>query len=169
MLQEETNTETKTDDNSAQEILINDLQAQIQELKNEVLRGKADIENLRKRSEKERLEASQFGAFRFAKDLLKIVDGLDMAMTSLEQNNDVENVIKGIKMVHQEFDRLLVQHGIQKIDAIHHKFNPDYHEVVTELEDSESEHPEQTIVQVMQQGYKMYDRLLRPAMVGVKK
>ena len=147
---------------------VEDLKSQIQSLKDEVLRGKADLENFRKRAEKDKSDAMQFAAFRFAKDLLKVVDGLDMALSSIEKSNDIQNVVKGIKVVHQEFEKVLSQHGIQKVDALHHQFDPSFHEVVIELED-DSKHPENTVLQVMQEGYKMHERLLRPATVGVKK
>ena len=146
-----------------------ELKARIQELEQDVLRGKADFENARKRFEKERLEASQYGAFRFAKDLLKVVDGLDMALKSVEKTQDVKSIIEGIKMIHKEFDIILERHGIEKVDALHHQLDPNIHEVVIEVEDMDSDHPAQTVVQVMQAGYKMHDRLLRPAMVSVKK
>lgn len=158
-------------DDNIETIVVDPVEAlmkQVQTLKNEVLMGKADIENIRKRSEKERTEASQFGAFRFAKDLLKIVDGIDMTMTSLEKDSDPASIIQGLKLVHQEFERLLNNHGIKKVDSLHHAFNPDFHEVVAEVED-DSDHPSQTVIQVMQEGYKMQERLLRAAMVSVKK
>ena len=145
-----------------------ELLEQIKTLRNEVLLAKADVENIRKRSEKERTEASQFGAFRFAKDLLKVVDGLDMALTNIEKSSDQTAILQGIKMVHQEFERLLSQHGIKKVDALHHAFDPAVHEAVSEI-DHDSSHPSQTVVQVIQEGYMMQEKLLRPAMVSIKK
>ncbi|USO02343.1 MAG: nucleotide exchange factor GrpE [Alphaproteobacteria bacterium] len=148
---------------------IEELQEKVKALESEVLRGRADLENTRKRFEKERVDAAQFGAFRFAKDLLKVIDGLEMALQSIEKTQDVKSTVDGIKMIHQEFDKILNAHGVKKVDSLHHELDPNVHEVVTEIEDETSEHPSQTVVRVMQEGYKMHERLLRPAMVGVKK
>lgn len=173
MLSDESSTDHEVGSDAAPEIVEEknkeaDLLEQIKTLKNDVLLAKADVENIRKRSEKERAEAAQFGAFRFAKDLLKVVDGLDMALTNIEKSSDQTAILQGIKMVHQEFERLLNNHGIKKVDSLHHAFDPVVHEAISEIE-HDSSHPSQTVIQVIQEGYKMQEKLLRPAMVSIKK
>lgn len=148
---------------------IQDLEKKVKELESELLRKHADLENTRRRFEKEKADALQYGAFKFAKDLLKIADGLEMALDTLEKTEDIKGVIDGIKMVHSELNNFFKQNNITKIDALHSEFDPEYHQAVSEVEDTEDKHPENTVLQVMQKGYTMHERLLRPAMVGVKK
>ncbi len=141
-------------------------------LKDQLLRALAETENLRKRAGREREDAVKYGITGFARDIVGIVDNLRRAMDSVEdQPAEGGEVIKslqaGIAIIQQEFDAVLSRHGIEAISPLGEAFDHNFHQAMYEVE--EGDHPPGTVVQVMQQGYKIHDRLLRPAMVGVQK
>ena len=141
-------------------------------LKDQLLRALAEIENVRKRAGREREDAVRYGITGFARDIVGIVDNLRRAMDSVEdQPQEGGEVIKGLQagiaIIQQEFDAVLSRHGIEAISPLGEAFDHNFHQAMYEVE--EGDHPPGTVVQVMQQGYKIHDRLLRPAMVGVQK
>tara|TARA_Y100000588_G_scaffold285962_1_gene303733 strand:+ start:639 stop:1322 length:684 start_codon:yes stop_codon:yes gene_type:complete len=142
----------------------------ISELREEKLRLLAEMENLRKRSEKEKLESIQYGSSNLVRDILSTNDNLTRALDSIynEKNltEPIKNLINGLKMVQKEFNTILEKHGVKKIISLDKKFDHNLHQAMLEVE---SEAEEGTVVQEIQSGYTMYDRLLRPAMVGVAK
>ena len=141
-------------------------------LKDQLLRALAEIENVRKRAGREREDAVRYGITGFARDIVGIVDNLRRAMDSVEdQPQEGGEVIKGLQagiaIIQQEFDAVLSRHGIEAISPLGEAFDHNFHQAMYEVE--EGEQPPGTVVQVMQQGYKIHERLLRPAMVGVQK
>ena len=141
-------------------------------LKDQLLRALAEIENVRKRASREREDAVRYGITGFARDIVGIVDNLRRAMDSVEdQPQEGGEVIKGLQagitIIQQEFDAVLSRHGIEAISPLGEAFDHNFHQAMYEVE--EGDQPPGTVVQVMQQGYKIHERLLRPAMVGVQK
>ena len=141
-------------------------------LKDQLLRALAEIEKVRKRAGREREDAVRYGITGFARDIVGIVDNLRRAMDSVEdQPQEGGEVIKGLQagiaIIQQEFDAVLSRHGIEAISPLGEAFDHNFHQAMYEVE--EGDQPPGTVVQVMQQGYKIHDRLLRPAMVGVQK
>lgn len=141
------------------------------DLKERLLRTMADMENLRKRSEREKAEASLYAATSFARDLLSVADSLDRALQSVpEDGRDqldeaTRNVLAGIEVTHKELMNVFSRHGIARIEPMGEKFDPHFQQAMFEVPD-ESATPG-TVVQVMQAGYTIGERCLRPALVGV--
>ena len=162
------NKEDKNDENQTNESKIED---ELELLKEEKLRLLAEMENLRKRSEKDRLDSIRYGSMNLAREILTINDNLSRALESIktEQNKpeSVNQLIDGLNMVQKEFMNILNKHGVKKIDAIEKKFDHNFHQAVVEVETDD--HEEGIVVQEIQSGFTMYERLLRPAMVGVSK
>ncbi|MEE2694622.1 MAG: nucleotide exchange factor GrpE [Pseudomonadota bacterium] len=143
-----------------------------EDLKDQLLRALAEIENVRRRAGREREDATRYGITGLAKDIVGIGDNLRRAMESVEEppqegGEVVKSLRAGIAIIQQEFDTVLSRHGIEAINPLGETFDHNLHQAMYEVE--EGEHPPGTVVQVLQQGYKIHDRLLRPAMVGVKK
>lgn len=133
------------------------------------LRAEAEKENLRKRIEKEKDDQVKYALFRFAKELIVIADNLDRALVNIPEDltQGSAQFYQGVKMTSHEINRVFKEFGIQKIDALGHSFDPHYHQVIFEKEDNTCE--ARTILEVLQEGYKLHERLLRPALVSVSK
>jgi len=138
-----------------------------------LLRTMAEMENQRRRFEKERQEAFEFGGFNFAKESLSLLDNIDRAITSfknddnLKNNKDIDKIIEGIQIVKKDLASIFKKNGIEPIECINKKFDPNFHQAMLELEDNTKESG--TVVQEIQKGYMMKNRLLRPSLVGVTK
>jgi molecular chaperone GrpE len=137
------------------------------------LRTMAEMENQRRRFEKEKEEAFEFGGFNFAKESLSLLDNIDRATTSfkndenIKNNKDLDKIISSIDIVKQDLISIFKKNGIQPIECINKKFDPNFHQAMLEVE-SDAKEPG-TVVQEIQRGYMMNDRLLRPSLVGVAK
>ncbi len=153
--------------------LILAMQSENAELKERVLRGAADMENLRKRTQREISDARAYAIADFARDMLGATDNLVRALSAFpdeaRQNADsaTGSLIEGIEMTEREMQRLMQKHGIKPIMAEGEKFNPHKHQAVFEVPDPSV--PAGIVVQVVQGGFEIGDRVLRPAMVGVSK
>jgi len=145
--------------------------AEIADLKDKQLRAMADVENMRRRGEREKQDAHTYAVTKFARDMLGVADNLRRAIESIpaeaRENNDVKNVLPGIEMTESELLNTLAKYQIQRIDPKGEKFDPNLHQAMYEIEDPSVEPG--TILQVTQAGFVIADRLLRPAMVGVSK
>jgi molecular chaperone GrpE len=143
------------------------------QLKDKLLRGLADMENLRKRLEREKAEATLYAASNFARDLLSVADNFSRALAAVtpEQRAAADemssNLLAGIEVTERELTNVLERHGIRRIDAMGQKFDPHMHQAMFEV--PTADHPAGTVVQVMQNGYAIGTRCLRPALVGVAK
>lgn len=149
-----------------------ELEAQVAELKDQLLRAIAEQENVRKRSEREREQLRKFGISNFAKELLSAADNLRRALDAgpadLEGVDDsVRNLIVGVEMTERELLSAFEKNGIRRIDPMGEKFDYNFHQAMFEVENTGQEAG--TVVQVLQAGYAIEDRILRPAMVGVAK
>lgn len=146
--------------------------AQVAEMKDRMLRALADMENTRRRAEREVDDAKKYGASGFAKDLLNVSDNLRRALETVsdemrEGDEGVKNLVLGIEMVEKELMTAFERQGILKVDPLGEPFDHNFHQAM--YEKPESGYPAGTVAEVMQPGYVMRDRLLRPAMVAVAK
>ena len=138
-----------------------------------LLRTMAEMENQRRRFEKERQEAFEFGGFNFAKESLALLDNIDRAMTSfkndnnLKNNKDLNKIVQGIEIVEKDLVSVFKKNGVEAIECINKKFDPNFHQAMLEVEDNTKDTG--TVIQEIQKGYLMKDRLLRPSLVGVTK
>ena len=138
-----------------------------------LLRTLADMENQRRRFEKERQEAFEFGGFNFAKESLSLLDNVDRAITSfkndenLKNNKDLDKIINGIEIVKKDLVSIFKKNDIEAIECTNKKFDPNFHQAMLEVEDNTKNSG--TVVQEIQKGYMMKDRLLRPSLVSVTK
>ena len=147
------------------------LKEEIKTLKEEKIRVLAEMENLRKRFDKEKVDSIKYGSVNFARDILSPGDNLERALSAIKKEEEhpqsIKNLIEGLLMVKKELSSALEKNGITKIDTLNSKFDPNLHQAMMEIENNDLE--EGVVVQEIQTGYMMYDRLLRPAMVGVSK
>jgi Molecular chaperone GrpE (heat shock protein) len=166
--QENTDTEETSEDENTEE---DNLEKEIESLKEEKIRLLAEMENLRKRFEREKVETIKFGSINLARDILSPGDNLERALDALPEDENhpqsIKNLIDGLKMVLKEFKSNLEKHGVKKIETLNQKFDHNFHQAMMEVENDDVE--EGTVVQEVQSGYTMHDRLLRAAMVGVSK
>ncbi len=149
------------------------LRVENSELKDRVLRTVAEMENLRKRTEREVSDTRTYAIAGFARDMLSATDALSRALMMLpaeaRESGDAttKTLIEGIELAEREMQRLLAKHGVKPIEAQGEKFDPHKHQAMFEVPDASK--PEGTVVQVVQAGFAIGDRILRPAMVGVAK
>ena len=142
-------------------------------VQDKLLRTMAEMENQRRRFEKEKKEAFEFGGFNFAAESLLLLDNIDRAIVSfkndesLKNNKDLNKIIDGIEIVKKDLVSIFKKNGIETIECINKKFDPNFHQAMLELEDNTKEAG--TVVQEIQKGYMMKNRLLRPSLVGVTK
>ena len=145
----------------------------LKETEEKLLRTLAEIENQRRRFEKEVKDAFEFGSFNFAKESLAILDNLQRAKVAiknndtLKNNKDLDKFLENISIIEKDLISIFEKNNIKKIDAQGKKFDPNLHQAMTEIEDNNSEAG--TIIQEIQAGYMLGDRLLRPALVAVAK
>jgi molecular chaperone GrpE len=146
--------------------------AEVAELKDKLLRALAEGENVRRRAERDRQEISQYAIVGFARDLLAVSDNLRRALEHAPapdgESAAVKLLLEGVDLTEKELLRVLTKHGVKRIEpAIGDKFDHNFHQAMFEVPTNDQ--PKGAIVQVMQAGYVLHDRLLRPAMVGIAK
>jgi len=145
---------------------------EVAELKDKLLRTLAEMENLRRRTQKDREDALKYSSANFARDMLSVADNLRRAIDSIPEDGDPDGAalvgfIEGISLTEKELLSTLERHGIRKIDPMGEKFDPQFHEAMFEIPSAEAENG--TVLQVVEVGYVIHDRLLRPAKVGIAK
>ena len=149
------------------------LEQKLKETEDKLLRSLAEIENQRRRFEKEIKDAFEFGSFNFAKESLAILDNLERAKNAikndevLKSNKDLDKFLENISIIEKDLISIFEKNGIKKINTKGKKFDPNFHQAMTEIEDDSSESG--TIIQEIQSGYMLSERLLRPALVGIAK
>ena len=153
------------------EDLIEKLNEEITSIKDQRLRAIAELENFRKRAEKDQSDALKYGISNFAKEIINIRDNIERAQSSIsdeaKNNEAIKSVIEGIDLIAQSVVSTFEKIGIKKIESLNEKFDHNLHQAMMEIENEELEPG--TIVQELIPGYTLHDRLLRPAMVGVSK
>ena len=149
------------------------IEQKLKETEEKLLRSLAEIENQRRRFEKEIKDAFEFGSFNFAKESLAILDNLNRAKNAikndevLKSNKDLDKFLENISIIEKDLISIFEKNKIVKIQSKGKKFDPNLHQAMTEIEDEKSEVG--TIIQEIQSGYMLGERLLRPALVGVAK
>jgi molecular chaperone GrpE len=142
-------------------------------LKDRLLRTAAEMENLRKRAEREKAEATLYAATNFARDLLSVADNMSRALAAIpaearEQADEAtKNLLAGVELTERELLKVFERYNIRKVETVGAKFDPNLHQALFEV--PTSEHPPGTVVHEMQSGFAIGERCLRPAMVGVAK
>lgn len=146
-------------------------EAELKDAKERLMRAMAETENVRRRAEREKADALAYGATAFARDMLDVADNLRRALDAvpaeLRDNGAVGTLVTGVEMTERSLLHAFEKHGIQKIEAKGEKFDPNRHQAMFEVETAGT--PPGHVVDVMQPGYVIKDRLLRPAMVGIAK
>ena len=148
------------------------LEIEIADLKDRYLRQAADMENLRKRTERERSDIKKYAVSEFARDILPLSDNFQRAIEAVpaeaaEQDEALKSFLEGVKMNESQLQKVLERHGVTQLDPAGEKFDPNQHQAVQQIEDSEL--PNNTVVEVFQVGYVIAERVLRPAVVSVAK
>lgn len=149
------------------------LEAENASLKDRLLRTLADMENLRRRGEKDLADARTYAMTNFARDMVNVADNLRRAIESVpaDARQAVEGVLKsvleGVELTERDLLNTLERHGIKKLDPVGQKFDPNFHQAMMEVPDTTV--PSGTVTQVIQTGFAIGDRVLRPALVGVAK
>ncbi|NCP10779.1 MAG: nucleotide exchange factor GrpE [Sphingomonadales bacterium] len=178
--------ETETPENAAEELRqetaaealeleehdrFAELEADFDKMRQDLLYARAETENVRRRHERELAEAHAYAATKFARDMLSVADNLARGLAAipddLKSDDKLKGVIAGIEATGREIDTVFERHGISRIDTIGEPLDPNRHQAMVEIPDDSAEPG--TIVQEMQSGYMIKDRLLRPALVGVAK
>ena len=150
---------------------IESLKKTIAETKDHWLRAVAELENTRKRAQKEKEETIKYAITHFARDVLSLTDNLRRALESCPDYSGFPDAIKalvtGVELTESELLKTLDKHNIKRLLPLHENFDPNFHQAMIEIETTD--HPSGVVVQVFQAGYTLHDRLLRPALVGVSK
>ena len=141
------------------------LRAQVADLKDKLLRGQADWDNARKRILKDKEESVRYASEALLEKLLPVLDNFEMGMQAARTASDAKAISQGFEMVMAQFQQVLREAGVEAVDAVGHAFDPHRHEALGH-QDSE-EHPEGHVINQTRKGYKLKDRLLRPASVFV--
>jgi molecular chaperone GrpE len=170
-VQEQSNDQGKSGAEDIPEQDFADLVRELEEVRQHVLYAQAETQNVRRRLEQEKLTAASYAATGFARDMLSVKDNLDRALASvadeLRQDERFKALLIGIEATSRELDSVFTRNGITRIEALGQALDPNRHQAMVEIPSQEAEPG--TIVQEMQPGYMIKDRLLRPALVGVAK
>lgn len=161
-------TEAAAPEEADRQTIIRQLEEKTQEAQDNydrMLRLAAEVENLKKRQERDRIELVQFANESLIKELLPIIDNLERALEHGRQQETLPALLEGVEIVLRGFLQVLSKFGVSPINALGEKFDPAFHNAVSQQETSEAE--DQTIIQELQKGYLLQGRLLRPAMVVV--
>jgi len=147
-----------------------ELEEEVLKLKDQLLRTAAELENNRKRFEREKEDLAKYAVTGFARDLLNVSDNLRRALETIEKESldpTLKTMIDGVELTEKEILTVFSKHGIQKVEPIGQPFDHNLHQAMFEIETDE--HPQGVVVQMLQPGYTLHGRLLRPALVGVAK
>lgn len=160
-------------DQSDEHEVLEKLLLENQTLKDDALRAVADMQNLRKRTQREIQDAKTFSVSAFAKDMLGVSDNLRRTVEAAPKgengvvDDNLKTLLDGVEMTDRSMLSALERHGVKKLDVMGKKFDPNFHQAMFEIPDTET--PNNTVVKVVQDGYVIGTRMLRPAMVGVAK
>jgi molecular chaperone GrpE len=169
---EEAGGEKAADEDAGGELdKLAELEEQVGQLKDALLRALAETENLRRRSQREKEEALKYAPAGLAKALLSVADNLRRALEAVPEelrgDEKLAGLLSGVEMTERELLNAFAKNGIERVDPLGEKLDPNWHEAMFEIPDAEK--PAGTVVQVMEVGYRLQDRLLRPARVGVSR
>lgn len=164
--------EPPADPNGQEADRIAQLESEVALLKDQLLRAMAETENVRRRAERDREETARYSVAKFAKELVGVADNLHRALDSVpaearEADEALNNLMVGIEATGRQLSAAFEKAGIRRMESLDKPFDPNFHQVMFEVESADK--PAGTVVQVLQEGYVIHDRLLREAMVGVAK
>jgi molecular chaperone GrpE len=141
------------------------LRLQVEENYQRSLRTQADFDNFRRRTRQEKEEFAKYASQKVIEQLLSVVDNLERALAAGKEGKDYEALLKGVEMIHRQLDQTLGSEGLKPMETIGQPFNPEFHQAIMQVESNE--HEEGIVVDEIQKGYLLKDRVLRPAMVKV--
>nr|WP_049773658.1 nucleotide exchange factor GrpE [Salisediminibacterium selenitireducens] len=174
MVQEETNENVDDQPVSEEEAVeeetvsvedYNQLKDDFEEMKNKMLRVQADFDNFRRRTKIEQETAAKYRSQRLAEELLPAMDNFERAMQVSPESDDAKSLLKGVEMVYNQIGQALEKEGITPIEAVGQPFDPNLHQAIMQVEDDQFD--SNTVVEEMQRGYQLKDRVIRPSMVKV--
>lgn len=147
-------------------------QAEIERLRNELsetqqraLRAQADFDNFRRRTQKEKEELAKYASSKLIQELLPVIDNFERALQASEDNPEFESFSKGVNMIFRQLEQVLAAEGLTAMNSVGQPFNPEFHQAIMQVESEE--HEEGIVVEEVQKGYMLKDKVLRPAMVKV--
>lgn len=139
--------------------------AQAEELQQRLLRAQADFDNFRRRTVKEKEELAQYASSKLVTELLPVLDNFERALAAAQTGSEEQSFVKGVDMIFRQLTQVLEQEGVKAMNAVGEPFNPEFHQAIMQVESEE--HEEGIVVEEVQKGYMLKDRVLRPAMVKV--
>lgn len=157
--------EQNSSQDEAADSIDNNLQEEYDKLNQQYIRLAADFDNYRKRQAQERESLLKFGTENALRNLIEVLDNFERGQKALENVEDCEKVKESFNLVHKQVCEILTKMGLEEIKAIGEEFDPNFHEAV--MQTPTSEHKEHTVIEELQKGYKMGDRVLRPTLVNV--
>lgn len=141
------------------------LKKQAEENQQRYLRAQADFDNFRRRTRAEKEQLTKYGSLDMLEKLLPVIDNFDRALGASQQNQDYDALLKGLEMIHKQFNQILDEEDLKTIQAVGEPFNPEYHQAVMQVESDD--HEEGIVVEEIQKGYMFKDKVIRPTMVKV--
>ena len=160
-------------DNDNNELNENSIEQNVLDLEEKLTRSYAEMENQRRRFEKEKEEAYEYGGFAFAKEALSLIDNLERSKQTLENDDTLKNsealkkILEHLEIIKKDLIFIFSKNNIKPIESLNKKLDPNFHQAMIEIEDNQKEPG--TIIQEIQKGFTIKDRLLRPSLVGVSK
>ena len=150
--------------------IIADLRREVSDLKDKILRAHAEVDNIRKRTEREKIDTAKYAVSKFAADIVNVGDNFQRAVGAVpagaaDADPALASLLEGVNLTEREFLNVLERHGVERVDPMGEAFNPHLHQAVMEM--PQADVPAGTVIQVFQSGYTIADRVLRPAMVVV--
>ncbi len=146
---------------------VAELQVKVAKLEDSLLRAKADFQNLQRRSAAERLDALRYANAELMKSLVKVVDDFERSLAAASKPDNLPAVVEGVRLVYENLTKALSDHGLEPIEALHRPFDPNVHEAL--LHQPSDRHPPGTVIEQIAKGYRLCDRVVRPAKVIVAK
>ena len=150
---------------AAADLKIAELQAQLKEASDRALRTQAELENYRKRAQRELADERRYAVVPLVRDLLPVVDNLQRAIDAAQQTTEGQGLLEGVKLVVTQLEAVLKQHGCRPIETVGTPFDPNQHQAIAQ--EPSTEYPAGTVTRAAQVGYKLHDRVIRPAQVFV--
>ncbi|WP_413627388.1 nucleotide exchange factor GrpE [Fructilactobacillus vespulae] len=166
VVEEESHNDNNEAKDAAFDAQIAELQQQLEDSQNNYLRAQAEIQNIQRANQREQSELAKYGSQSLAKDIVPVMDDLKRALQVKVDNDSGQQLMDGIEIVYKHLEKSLNDNNITEIEADGVKFNPEFHQAVQTVA-ADDDHPADTVVKVLQTGYQIADRVLRPAMVVV--
>ncbi|MGE6227555.1 nucleotide exchange factor GrpE [Paenibacillus chitinolyticus] len=144
---------------------LDELRKAAEDSQQRLLRAQADFDNFRRRTRQEKEEFAKYASLKLIEQMLPVIDNFDRALVSSRETQDFEALTKGIEMVYRQLEQVMTQEGLTPIEAVGQPFNPEFHQAIMQVESNE--HEEGIVVEEVQKGYMLKDKVIRPSMVKV--